>query len=64
MLPKGGVNDHEVPWSVHGNGVTRCDDRVAQHGLDHAWNTLALQPAAIPLHLRGRNQDPAALRSC
>lgn len=46
------------------DGVTRCDDMVAQHELGHAWDTLTLQPAAIPLHLGGRNRDPAALRSC
>lgn len=47
-----------------GNSVTKCDDMVAQHELGHAWDTLALQPTAIPLHLGGRNRDPAALRSC
>lgn len=46
------------------DSVTECDDVVAQHELGHAWDTLSLQPTAIPLYLGGRNRDPAALRSC
>lgn len=54
------TNDHD---RYVGDSVTMCDDVVAQHDHCHAWDTLALQPTAIPLHLGGRNRDPAALRS-